>query len=180
MARLRAPVEAARVASFAPLSPTATAPVNNPLAIAVVLSPIPIAKLVGVLVQVEPPELPALRPLIDAHVALAAPAPTSAVAARPDATAPRSTPPVTLFMLMWCALPGSLAESPQHIGGSPPALDNSKTLGLSGRPETWRHSQYSAQLSMRTANAAVPALSREQWPDRRRRPARARRGSRRA
>src|SRR6185312_6496867 len=102
MARLKAPVEAARVASFAPLSPTAIAPVNSPLAIAVVLSPIPIAKLVGVLVQVEPPELPALRPLIDAHVALAAPAPPSAAAAKPDATAPRSTPPVTLFLPMVC------------------------------------------------------------------------------
>jgi hypothetical protein len=96
-AKLPVPVEWAFVTSVAPLvMPLAMAPSNVPLAVAVVLGPIPIAKLVAVLVQVEPPELPALTPLMDAQVAFAAPAPLSdAMASAPEAAAPSSSPLAT-------------------------------------------------------------------------------------
>jgi hypothetical protein len=78
--------------------PTAMALLNVPVAVDVVLLPIPTAKLVAVLVQVEPPELPALMPLMDAQVALAAPAPLSdAIANAPEAAAPSSRPPASRF-----------------------------------------------------------------------------------
>jgi hypothetical protein len=73
------------------------APLSVPLATEFVLLPTPIAKLPGSLVHVEPPELPALMPLMDAQVALAAPAPLSAAAAKPDATALSSTPQASLL-----------------------------------------------------------------------------------
>src|SRR6185312_5374188 len=80
--------------SPAPLvTPLAMAPVNSPCASAVVPLPMPIAKLVGLLVQ--PP--PAPMPLIDAHVAFATPVPPMAAAAKPDASAPISAPPASLW-----------------------------------------------------------------------------------
>jgi hypothetical protein len=85
-ATLKAPTEVA-----VELVPTATAPSNSPLADAVAPLPTPTATLVGVLVQ----PVPALMPLIDAHVASADPAPPSAAAANPDATAPSRTPPAS-------------------------------------------------------------------------------------
>src|SRR6185312_12655386 len=84
--------------------PMAIAPLNSPAAAAVVLSPMPIAKLLGELVQTEPPELPALMPLIDAHEAIAAPAPLSAAAASPDATAPSRRPPASLSLGVACCV----------------------------------------------------------------------------
>jgi len=81
------------------------APVNCPTAWACVKSPIPIAKLVAVLEHVEPPELPALMPLIDAHVALADVADPSAAAATPAAAS--STPPESLC----CAIGVPLSAS---------------------------------------------------------------------
>jgi len=72
---------------------------KSPSAVDVVLLPTPIAKLAGVLVQVEPPELPVLMPLIDAQLALAIPAePSDAMASAPDAAAPSSRPPVNRFL----------------------------------------------------------------------------------
>jgi hypothetical protein len=95
LARSKLPVDWATV-NWVPVfvTPLAIAPLNSPLALAVVLGPSPTAKLVGLLKQ--PPPLP--TPLIEAQVALAVPAePNVASAKAPDATAPKSTPPVSLF-----------------------------------------------------------------------------------
>src|SRR5689334_19542708 len=56
------------------LAPKAIAPLNCPLDVAVAPAPDATAKLPGVLLQ----PVPALMPLIDAHVALTLPAPASA------------------------------------------------------------------------------------------------------
>src|SRR5262249_17213563 len=113
-AKLKAPpFELTAVLSVAPLSsPYAPAPSKTPVAFAVVLGPIPTAKLSGPLVQLPPPELPVLMPLIDAQFAVAVPAPLSAAAAKPDATAPSSTPPANVS----CDFVGALCVP---IGVSP-------------------------------------------------------------
>src|SRR6185312_17277463 len=86
--------------------PAAMAPLKSPFELAVVPSPSPIAKLVGVLVQ--PPLLP--TPLIDAHVAAAVPAlPSAAVASAPEAAATSNIPPASrCFDGVLCSVIGVL------------------------------------------------------------------------
>ena len=92
-ARFKAPV-----ASACEPSPIATATLRRPLASAVASVPSATDALVRVLVQ----PVPAPRPVIDAQVALAVPAPLIAAAAKPDASAPSTTPPATVFEVALC------------------------------------------------------------------------------
>ena len=97
------------------------APLKSPWALTSVPGPSPIAKLVGVLVQ----PAPAPTPLIDAHVALAAPAPPNAAAASPDATAPSSSPPAS-----------PLPPLPNNSPPRPPLPWRSGAAGVAGRADT--------------------------------------------